>query len=63
MGENIRTIPTLGFNVEQIKYKNITFVMWDLGGHEKVKKLYYQYNTDFANAIIFVVDSFDQDRL
>ena len=62
MGENVKTIPTIGFNVEQIKYKNITFVMWDIGGHEKAKKLFHQIYTDNANAIIFVVDSSDKDR-
>ena len=32
MGEVIQTVPTIGFNVETVKYKNIQFQVWDLGG-------------------------------
>lgn len=28
----------LGFNVESVKYKNISFDCWDAGGQEKVRK-------------------------
>lgn len=27
----IRTRPTIGFNVESVEYKNLTFNVWDLG--------------------------------
>jgi GTPase SAR1 family protein len=30
LNENIMTIPTIGFNVEQIKYKKIQMTMWDV---------------------------------
>ena len=26
------TIPTIGFNVETVEYKNISFTVWDVGG-------------------------------
>ena len=32
LGEILPTVPTIGFNVETIKYKNINFTMWDVGG-------------------------------
>ena len=32
LGEQVVAIPTIGFNVEEVKYKNITFTMWDVGG-------------------------------
>ena len=30
-GEVVTTIPTIGFNVETVNYKNIRFQVWDLG--------------------------------
>ena len=32
LGEVVSTIPTIGFNVEELKYKTITFMVWDVGG-------------------------------
>lgn len=31
LGEVIETIPTIGFNCESVKYKNISFNIWDVG--------------------------------
>ncbi|XP_035673168.1 ADP-ribosylation factor-like [Branchiostoma floridae] len=52
----------LRFNVETIEYKNVKFTSWDVGGRDKIRPLYRHYypNTD---AIIFVLDSNDRDRL
>jgi ADP-ribosylation factor-like protein 1 len=57
-----QTIPTIGFNVETLQYKNIKFQVWDLGGQTSIRPYWrcYYPNTD---AIIFVVDSADTDRL
>ena len=30
LGEIVTTIPTIGFNVETVEYKNISFTVWDL---------------------------------
>ena len=30
--ENINTVPTIGFNVETIEYKNLNFTIFDVGG-------------------------------
>ncbi|CAI0434661.1 unnamed protein product [Linum tenue] len=29
LGEIVTTIPTIGFNVETVEYKNISFTVWD----------------------------------
>merc|ERR1712118_445106 len=62
LGEVVTTIPTIGFNVEEVEYKNISFTVWDIGGQDKIRKLwrYYYHGTDAA---IFVVDSSDRDRI
>jgi len=55
-------VPTIGFNVEKVQYKNVTFTVWDVGGQEKLRPLWRHYfnNTD---GLIFVVDSQDRDRM
>eukprot|EP00995_Heteronema_vittatum_P010922 NODE_647_length_1244_cov_249.381590_g468_i0.p1 GENE.NODE_647_length_1244_cov_249.381590_g468_i0~~NODE_647_length_1244_cov_249.381590_g468_i0.p1 ORF type:complete len:198 (-),score=67.76 NODE_647_length_1244_cov_249.381590_g468_i0:651-1190(-) len=62
VGEVVTTIPTIGFNVETIKYKNLKFQVWDLGGQTSIRPYWRCYfsNTD---AIIYVVDSSDRDRI
>ena len=35
LGEIVTTIPTIGFNVETVEYKNISFTVWDVGGQVK----------------------------
>ena len=32
LGEVISTIPTIGFNVEELSFKTIKFMVWDVGG-------------------------------
>ena len=62
MGEVVTTVPTIGFNVETVQYKNLRFQVWDLGGQTSIRpywRCYYQ-NT---NAVIYVVDSADPDRM
>ncbi|KAJ3063316.1 Arf GTPase arl1 [Rhizoclosmatium sp. JEL0117] len=62
IGEVVTTIPTIGFNVETVTYKNIKFQVWDLGGQTSIRpywRCYYQ-NTD---AVIYVIDSTDRERL
>lgn len=34
LGEIVTTIPTIGFNVETVEYKNIQFTVWDVGGRK-----------------------------
>ncbi|XP_027204295.1 ADP ribosylation factor-like 1 [Dermatophagoides pteronyssinus] len=62
VGEVVTTIPTIGFNVEQVTYKNLKFQVWDLGGQTSIRPYWrcYYSNTD---AIIYVVDSSDRERI
>merc|ERR1719221_1309512 len=62
IGEVITTIPTIGFNVETVEYKNISFTVWDVGGQDKIRPLWKHYYHG-TNGLIFVVDSNDQERL
>ncbi|XP_028412616.1 ADP-ribosylation factor-like protein 1 [Dendronephthya gigantea] len=62
VGEVVTTIPTIGFNVETVTYKNLKFQVWDLGGQTSIRPYWrcYYANTD---AVIYVVDSADRDRI
>ena len=31
-GETVSTLPTIGFNVETVSFKNMKFTIWDIGG-------------------------------
>lgn len=62
LDENVTTIPTIGFNVETVQYKKINFTMWDVGGQDKIRPLWRHYYAN-TNAVIFVVDSNDRDRV
>ena len=35
LAEVVTTIPTVGFNVETVEYKNIKFNVWDVGKGRK----------------------------
>ncbi|CCW70519.1 unnamed protein product [Phytomonas sp. Hart1] len=62
LGEVVTTIPTIGFNVETVEYKNLKFTMWDVGGQDKLRPLWRHYFQN-TNGIIFVVDSNDRERI
>merc|ERR1712194_549077 len=61
LGEVVTTIPTVGFNVETVEYKNLNFTVWDVGGQDKIRPL-WRYYYQGTNALIYVVDSNDRDR-
>ena len=54
------TVPTVGLNVESIKYRGMSFTLWDVSG--QATKLWKHY-FDKINAVIFVVDSSDRERI
>eukprot|EP01069_Polyplicarium_translucidae_P009608 Polyplicarium_translucidae@DN3329_c1_g1_i8.p2 len=62
LGEVVTTIPTIGFNVETVEYKNISFIVWDVGGQVKIRKLWRHYYSN-SRGLIFVIDSNDRDRI
>lgn len=62
IGEVIPTTPTIGFNVETVKYKKIDFTVWDVGGQDKIRPLWRHY-LENAQAVIWVVDANDRERV
>jgi small GTP-binding protein len=62
LGEVVTTIPTIGFNVETVEYRNVTFQVWDVGGQDKLRKLWRHYYSG-THGLIYVVDSNDRHRI
>jgi len=62
LGEVVTTIPTIGFNVETVEYKNISFTVWDVGGQDKIRPLWRHYYQN-TQGLIVVVDSNDRERV
>jgi len=62
LGEIVTTIPTIGFNVETVEYKNISFTVWDVGGQDKIRPLWRHYFQN-TQGLIYVVDSSDSERI
>ena len=47
MNEVVHTSPTIGSNVEEVVWKNIHFLMWDIGGQENLRT---SWNSYYSNA-------------
>merc|ERR1711994_761613 len=63
----MNTVPTVGFNCERVKgtvgrSRGLTFLVWDVGGQEKVRPLWRSY-TRATDGIIFVLDSADCETM
>lgn len=62
LNELVQSVPTIGFNVEQVDYKNLHFTIWDIGGQDKIRLL-WRYYFEKTDALIYVVDSTDMERV
>lgn len=63
----LNTVPTIGFNCEKVKgtigkSKGVNFLVWDVGGQEKLRPLWKSY-TRCTDGIVFVLDSVDVERM
>ena len=60
--EFVSTIPTIGFNVETLEFKNVKITLWDVGGQHKLRPLWKHYYLN-TQAVIFVIDASNRERL
>ena len=56
--ENVETVPTIGFTLQQVKHGKLSFDVWDIGGQSELRHLWKHYYAH-SDALIFVVDSAD----
>ncbi|CAL6062604.1 ADP-ribosylation_factor 1 [Hexamita inflata] len=61
LGELITTIPTIGFNIEEVNRKDLTLNIWDVGGLSKIRPLWRHYLPQ-TNVLFFVIDSSERDQ-
>lgn len=55
-------IPTVGFNMRQVKRNNVTMKIWDLGGQSRFKSLWERYCKG-VTAIVYVVDASNLEQI
>lgn len=53
---------TVGLNIGKIDIENVRLNFWDLGGQEELQSLWDKYYAE-SHAVIYVVDSSDQQRI
>jgi len=58
----IKTIPTIGLNIETLNFQGNIVTAWDVGGRSRVRPLAKHYYKE-TYGIIFVIDSNDHDRM
>lgn len=78
LGQQVETIPTVGFTVETVRHRNIELNVWDVGGQRKLESLWQHYlnmchvtekasspqpSEHTVRAIVFVVDAADHGRI
>ncbi|VDL65747.1 unnamed protein product [Nippostrongylus brasiliensis] len=61
-GDVVDTKPTIGSNVEEVSYRNLRLVMWDIGGQESLRSSWSSYYSH-TDVMVVVVDSTDAARL
>lgn len=55
------TVPTIGFSVIELKFRQYDVKIFDLGGGPNIRGIWHKYFVD-VHGIIFVVDSCDTNR-
>ena len=61
-GQVVPTTPTMGFNLETLVYKNLSFEVWDAGGGDHIRPIWHHYYHGMS-ALVLVIDSNDRGRL
>ncbi|CAD25729.1 GTP-BINDING ADP-RIBOSYLATION FACTOR HOMOLOG 1 [Encephalitozoon cuniculi GB-M1] len=60
-GEVHQTVPTLGFNCENVTLGSMKFQVWDIGGQNSFMRFWHQYINEGCG-IIYMVDCADPQR-
>ncbi|KAJ3226396.1 hypothetical protein HK099_004974 [Clydaea vesicula] len=54
LGSAVETTPTIGSNVEELTYKNINLLVWDVGGQDSLRASWRLENEALTNASMLV---------
>ena len=58
MNEVVVTTPTIGSNVEEVTYKNLRFLVWDVGGQDSLRSTWSTYYTNTKVCSLCVVNQY-----
>ncbi|XP_063455052.1 ADP-ribosylation factor-like 17-like isoform X9 [Pan paniscus] len=61
LGETVPAVPTVGFCVETVEYKNNTFAVWDVGSHFRIRPLWQHFFQNTKELISFPVCTIHQE--
>jgi small GTP-binding protein len=62
-GKYHQTLPTAGLDVEVLEIRGHIFQLFDLGGHQHFRHLFWKNYVQLSQGIIFVIDSSDDSKL
>ncbi|KAL4439577.1 hypothetical protein ABPG74_003979 [Tetrahymena malaccensis] len=60
-GQNLNTVPTVGYNMEKFVKNNLQYQIYDMSGQSKYREMWNNYCKEIVG-IIFVIDSTDYLR-
>ncbi|KAL4491996.1 hypothetical protein ABPG72_008417 [Tetrahymena utriculariae] len=60
-GQNLNTVPTVGYNMEKFVKNNFQYQIYDMSGQSKYREMWNNYCKEIVG-IIFVIDSTDYLR-
>ena len=50
-GDDVHTVPTIGYNAEEMRWKNFRLVLWDIGGQNELRPA---WNTYFSSTSVSI---------
>ncbi|KAL0265573.1 UNVERIFIED_CONTAM: hypothetical protein PYX00_011285 [Menopon gallinae] len=53
--QELPTVPTIGFNIEECQIKKTKLKIWDVGGQERIRHLWATYSKE-ATGVVYVFD-------
>ncbi|MFX0208099.1 MAG: ADP-ribosylation factor-like protein [Candidatus Hodarchaeota archaeon] len=56
---HIETVRTMGVDHRKVRYRNLEFGIWDLGGQKTFREFIWTEYIKMANAVVFVIDAAD----
>ncbi|PWI48812.1 hypothetical protein CEE45_04450 [Candidatus Heimdallarchaeota archaeon B3_Heim] len=62
-GEFRNTLPTSGLDTEILEIQGIIFQLFDLGGHERFRQMFWKEYVKLSQGIVFIIDSSDLEKL
>ncbi|KAL4481377.1 hypothetical protein ABPG72_010530 [Tetrahymena utriculariae] len=60
--EQVQIISTNGSNIKSVEYKDLRFIIFDIPDQKRLRQLCHYYS-DGSNALIYVLDSGDDERI